>query len=53
MNTSKVDVKSLENTKSLFETGDINTIEIGTTKLPKQIPLFLFTRFFIGNFYQN
>ncbi len=39
---NEIDKKSLENAKKLFSTGDINHIEIGTTKGLKQIHKYLF-----------
>lgn len=39
---NEIDKKSLENAKNLFSTGDINNMEIGTTKGLQQIHKYLF-----------
>ena len=39
---NEIDKKSLENAKKLFSSGDINRIEIGTTKGLQQIHKYLF-----------
>ena len=39
---NEIDKKSLENAKKLFSSGDINHIEIGTTKGLQQIHKYLF-----------
>ena len=41
-----IDKKSLENAYLLFETGDINNIEIGTTKGLQQIHSYLFDKLY-------
>ena len=41
-----IDKKSLENAYHLFETGDINTVEIGTVKGLQQIHLYLFDKLY-------
>ncbi len=42
MNTSEIDAKSLEKAKALFETGDIDKIEIGTVQGLRGIHKYLF-----------
>ena len=42
MNTSEIDAKSLEKAKALFETGDIDKIEIGTMQGLRAIHKYLF-----------
>lgn len=42
MNTSEIDAKSLEKAKALFETGDIDKIEIGTVQGLRAIHKYLF-----------
>ena len=39
---NEIDKKSLENAKKLFSNGNINNIEIGTTKGLQQIHKYLF-----------
>lgn len=48
---NETDKKSLENAKELFASGDINNIEIGTTKGLQQIHKYLFDSLydFAGN----
>ena len=41
-----IDKSSLENAYRLFETGDINDIEIGTTKGLQQIHSYLFNKLY-------
>lgn len=46
MNTNTIDKKSLENAFRLFENGDIDKFEIGTTKGLQQIHAYLFNNLY-------